>query len=427
MSTPTSTSSRKRKADALESADDGVSSSSSSSSSSSGRKLKVAATAATTSAHLPASCLAAILNFMEYAEVRRCLLAGKVMAVDAARHVKTLNIMNASELVPSAARRFANVTEINILSLVTTNEDGDEDILSADTATRSVPFLMAFPKANLAFLGGIWRNDNEEWSKIFYSKTTCIEPEDHLSVFRGLADHLCGAFRSRSLSPCLHLEGIAEQNKVQVACNENERKDDHRCRRCWAMVTSFPPEFVLKKIPEHFGRGFCLPHSECIDALASRHDNPLRFHPQAAIKYFLATTKGMIRRSKYRYTGRDIDNSFIERIASEGGKIGKVDTASSVTFYFMTVKDMELLKRISAAIGPSVINSIPKDELLSAVSWLCEDTKDGKKPVLARQTFESLVQLGFGLASKDFVLIDPLTEDALTTYRPLFRSEGEAS
>ena len=69
--------------------------------------------------HLPAPCLAAVLNFMEYGNVRRCLLAGKAMAVDAARHVETLNVMRTSELVPSAARRFVNVSEVNILSLVT--------------------------------------------------------------------------------------------------------------------------------------------------------------------------------------------------------------------------------------------------------------------------------------------------------------------
>ena len=224
MSTGTSTTSRKRKADdALESADDGESSSLLSA-----RKLKVA-TAATTSAHLPASCLAAILNFMEYAEVRRCLLAGKIMAVDAARHVETLNIMNASELVPSAARRFANVTDINILSLVTPTED--EGIRSVGTATRSVVFLTTFPKLKCAFLGGIVREpDVEEWTKFSYDHGYCTAPKDHLSVFRGLVEHLCGAFQSRSLSPSLHLEGGFERD--QLACDEDEKEDGHRCRRC---------------------------------------------------------------------------------------------------------------------------------------------------------------------------------------------------
>ena len=218
MSTPTSTSSRKRKADALEFADDAESPP--------GRKLKAAATP---SAHLPASCLAAVLNFMEYAEVRRCLLAGKLLAVDAARHVEVLNIMNASELVPSAARRFANITEINILSLVKEAEEApvedevdDEFILSADTATRSAFFLTTFPKLKRTFLGGVyWDPGLNKWEKFPYYHTACIEPNDHLSVFRGLIDHLCGAFRSRSLSPSLHLGGVLRDN--QLECHD----DDH--------------------------------------------------------------------------------------------------------------------------------------------------------------------------------------------------------
>ena len=172
---------------------------------------------------------------MEYGEVRRCLLAGKIMAVDATRHVETLNIMNTSELVPSAARRFANVSEVNILSLITPaegdDEDHGEDTLSVGTATRSVPFLISFPKLKRVYFGGIWRRPgNENWSKVPYSHFDCREPEDHLSIFQGLVDHLCGAFQSRSLSPSLRLKGVLEED--QFECYETGRADGHRCRRC---------------------------------------------------------------------------------------------------------------------------------------------------------------------------------------------------
>ena len=86
-----------------------------------------------------------------------------------------------------------------------------------------------------------------------------------------------------------------------------------------------------------------------------------------------------------------------------------------------------LLKKFSTAIGPSVMNAVPKRELLSTLHPLGKVAKDGKKSVLVRQTFESLVQLGLELASKDFVLIDPLNEAALQRYHHLFRSEEEAS
>ena len=413
MSTPTSTSSRKRKADALESADDGESSPSS------GRTPKVAATTATPSAHLPASCLAAILDFMEYAEVRRCLLAGKILAVDAARHVETLNIMNASELVPSAARRFANVAEINILSLLTENDDGD--ILSADTATRSVPFLIAFPKLKRAYLGGFFRDTGEEeWFKYPYRYSSCREPEDHLSVFRGLVDHLCGAFRSRSLSPSLYLNGVFEVG--QLNCYEDKKSNNEgreECRRCWNTATSFPPELVLETKRKNC---LCLCFSKRIQAFVTRHDNPLPLHPQAAIKCFLVTTRAMLKIGHVR-SGRGVyKDHFVERIKSQGGWHTR---GGVVLFHYIPVKDMEALKKLAACIGPSAVNSIPRHELLSALSPLHVDeaTDDGKKRVLVRQTFEGLVQLGFDLASKDFVLIDPLNEIALREYHFRFRSE----
>ena len=59
--------------------------------------------------------------------------------------------------------------------------------------------------------------------------------------------------------------------------------------------------------------------------------------------------------------------------------------------------------------------------------WMTNTTKDGRKHVLFRQTFESLVQLGFDLASREFVLVDPLDEEALRDYYDVFSSEEEAS
>ena len=350
MSTPTtSTSPRKRKADV----DD---------ESSSGRRLKLAKPSPSSSAaaHLPASCLAAVLNFMEYAEVRRCLLAGKIMAVDAAKHVETLNIMNASELVPSAARRFANVTEINILSLVTPTETGGNDILSAGTATRSVFFLTIFPKLKHAFLGGrFWDAHIEQWSRILYTAAHVHEPKDHLIVFRGLVDQFCGAFQSRSLNPSLHLEGVFE--KSQLDCDEIEREDDNRCRCCWNIVTSFPLDLVLEKIPQRFGSGLCLSYSEQIEALASRHDKPLLFQPQAVIKCFLTMINNMFTFG-HLFSRRDggRKNSFIERINSQGGRIQTVENTPGIyvmafTFFFIPVKYMEALKRCLTVIGPSVM------------------------------------------------------------------------
>ena len=365
--------------------------------------------------------------------MRTCMLAGKIMAIDAARHVEVLNIMNTSELAPSAARRFANVTDVNILSLITaTEDDGDthhhtlEITLSVGTATRSVPFLMTFPKLKRAFLGGLhWYANSEDWLKCMYTHSSCHGPEDHRLVFQGLVDHLCGAFQSRSLSPRLKLGGVIGEGQLQ--CSDNESEDGRRCRRCWDITTSFPPAMVLGEIPLRFTEGLCLSYAERIDALATRPDNPLIFQPQENItECFLRTGEEMFGSGSI-YPEGDLENSFIERVKSQGGYIEEVDDGFCVDFHYISVNHMKALKKMAIAIGPSVINSIPKRELLFFLHPLNRTTEDGKKRVLVRQTFESLVQLGFDLPSKDFVLIDPLEERALQNYHALFRSEEEAS
>ena len=346
------------------------------------------------------------------------------MAVDAARHVEVLNIMNASELVPSAARRFANVTDLNILSLVSVHvdEDSDKDTLSVGTATRSVPFLISFPKLKRAFIGGFFQDpytEEREWEKITYINSSRNEPKNHLAIFRGLVDHLCGAFQSRSLIPNLQLQGVLEHG--QLACDEEE--DGHRCMRCWNIATSFPLELVLKRIPTSYDSGLCLKYSECVEALATRHDKPFLLQPQAVFKCFLAMTKAMIN-TGHVDSGNSIDNHFIARVKSQGGWYSR---SGSVYFHFISVKDMEALKNLPTVLGPSVMKSVPRRELHSAVRPMFGAVKKGKKRVLVRQTFEGLVQLGFDLASKDFILIDPLDEDVLQSYHCLFRSEEEAS
>ena len=226
---------------------------------------------------------------------------------------------------------------------------------------------------------------------------------------------------SRSLSHSLHLKGIAEED--QLECDENE--DGHRCRHCWNIVTSFPLDLVLKKIPEYYGFNLCLNYSERIEALAARHDNPFRFKPQAAIECFLAITKEMFSTGRV-FSGGDIENSFIERMKSQGGEIDEVDVGFRVEFYYISVEDMKALEKCFTDIVPSVMSSVLKRELLSAVP-LCGATKNGKKRVLVRQTFESFVELGFDLSSKDFVLMDPLKETALETFSDHFRFEEAAS
>jgi len=111
------------------------------------------------------------------------------------------------------------------LSLVTTTlgtivEDPDrvhEDALSAGTAARTVPFLASFPKLERTYLGGIYRDErSEKWHKFPYDCEECVRPRDHRSIFRGLVEQICEAFKSRVLNPNVRIEGILE---TRYGCN----------------------------------------------------------------------------------------------------------------------------------------------------------------------------------------------------------------
>ena len=196
---------RKRKADALESGEDDDG------------KSPAAAPASDSPAHLPAPCLAAILNFLWYTDVRRCMLAGKIMAVEAARHVETLNITRSSELVVPAARRFTNVSEVNILCLVSEHDDQDYHILSRDAAIQTFPFIVSFPHLARVFIGGHYC-DNGVWDKFDYrlegeggleGLPGCRKPSDHEAIFRSLVQSLVGGFQSKSLKKTFSLRVLS--------------------------------------------------------------------------------------------------------------------------------------------------------------------------------------------------------------------------
>ena len=71
---------------------------------------------------LPATCVASALDFLPYSDIQSALLADRVIAVDAAEYINTLNIMEPAGLhVPLARCRFPNVKNVNILCLLKDN------------------------------------------------------------------------------------------------------------------------------------------------------------------------------------------------------------------------------------------------------------------------------------------------------------------
>ena len=75
-----------------------------------------------TTPHIPPPVWGRVLDFMPYEEVRSALLVGKIIANEAVKYVRTLNLMKGYQLDVPSARRFAGVEEVNCLCLISGRE-----------------------------------------------------------------------------------------------------------------------------------------------------------------------------------------------------------------------------------------------------------------------------------------------------------------
>ena len=246
---------RKRKADEL--SDD------------SGDPAAVAAEDVDQPAHLPAPVWGHVLDFMPYADVRLALLVGKPMAVEAAKHVQTLNIMKTVEMYIPAARRFANVEEVNILCLLEgTGEMDEEDdevyekFTISEAASNRIPsFISSFPKLKSSFFGGVLLVEARATNvRYMYGSIghTCVGPDNHREVFRSLVLSLLGAFNTGALRREVELPRLARSLQKASPCAEDSHDlGTHPCQRCRNCIQYLPKDSIYATIYK-FPKYFCL-------------------------------------------------------------------------------------------------------------------------------------------------------------------------
>jgi len=165
-------------------------------------------------AHLPATVWGRVLDFMPYTEVRSVLLVGKHIAVEAVKHVKTLNVMRGCELYIPAARRFGNVEEVNIFCLLKERESNDGNApfsISQDVTGRAVPFFGGFSKLARGFIGGL-DSDGTRRTYIPYTQDESSEADFmrmlEESMYRNLIFAYVGAIKAGALSRRIVFEGF---------------------------------------------------------------------------------------------------------------------------------------------------------------------------------------------------------------------------
>lgn len=423
MSSPAS---RKRKADALEAdgnnADDNSSKSSPSGpnakSPNAAKKSRAAAPADDDSpTHLPAPCLAAILNFMWYTDVRQCMLAGTMIAVEAAQHVETLNITKSSELVVPAARRFTNVSEVNILCLVSEHQqdDGDDyDILSRDTATQTVPFIASFPHLARVFIGGHYCRRGV-WDKHTYELERCQEPSDHEAIFAFLVQSFAGGFQSRALNTNLWLEGVIDGNQLdQLRCSDTSEDPDNPCHCCRGVASHYPISSLISA-GGIITRNLCLPRRDIFRAIIVREGAETVVEKDAVIHMLLESLGDTIPRMIWVSSGDEIDKAFEERMLSQGAEHYFLNALRMMWDKFhnpVTESLSEFLDMVqSSSLLKNAMKDIPRSSIESCLSF--KRNRNGKKEIFARSVLDKLLAAGLNLDENDYVIVDPENEPAL--------------
>ena len=364
-------------------------------------------------AHLPATCLAAVLNFMWYTDVRQCMLTGRIMAVEAARHVETLNITKASELVVPAARRFGNAQKVNILCLVSEiSKNNRDDQISMDAVMRVVPFLSFIPKLEHIFLGGLYLESEAVWSPYVYDINNFVAPRDHRDIFKSLLQSFIGGFQTRSLAQSLTLDGILQHYQLECADNGRWREDpDRPCQFCHKIFTAFPIHSLLNLDRD---RSFCLSRADCIRAVFRRDGAEALLRSNDGAAMLLSCLKYEIPRTTWRSSKSKVDESFVQKMRSQDGE-GIYTDVNGGDIVIMnwhrhasnndSFKDfLDLVKRTPLLLD--VIKGIPKNTIL-------ETFEDDGKAIFVRQTFEALLNAGLNLNVSDYIIVDPEKEPAL--------------
>lgn len=208
---------------------------------------------------LPATIIGQALGFLPYRDVRSALLAGKSIARDSTPYVTTLSICSERELDSPSARRFPNVTNVNIMCLfrlVDTSVQSNGTVLlvkapriSPTVPSRICPFLQQFPRLRAIFVG-MARESPEtfRFNLTYYTRMNLTRAECSYDLYKNLLWSFCGAFRTRSLPSDLTfednpLDSSLELSVLQPWCSNPESPlDEDLCREICA---TFPLNYLL--------------------------------------------------------------------------------------------------------------------------------------------------------------------------------------
>ena len=242
---------------------------------------------------LPAASIGQVLGFLPYRDVHTVLLAGKSIARDSTPYVTTLSICSERELDIPSARRFPNVTNVNIMCLfrlVDTTVPSDGTVLvrkapriSPNVPSRICPFLQQFPRLKAIFVGMARESPETFRFNLTYTRLNYFIPRVECSydLYKNLLWSFCGAFRTRSLPSDLTfednpLDSSLELSVLQPWCSSPESPlDEDLCREICA---TFPLNYLLTLnvggLRDDYGPfNVCLETHEFYEIIRRRNDH----------------------------------------------------------------------------------------------------------------------------------------------------------
>ena len=354
----------------------------------------------------PAEVWGHILDYMFYEEVRSALRICKTVANDAVKHVQTITIMKSSQLDVPAARRFPNVRELNIFSLLLENPRSQQSSgsMCADTAKRSALFAISFPNLAKICLGDLRQNKNDGYWYTGIYRGNIGGPSSHRLLFRGLIEMFCAAFKSRSLLNIVATRGILDAHDVVRPCKYGLSEEELCC--CRDVCTFFPIPEVCDLDTVHKGEytiynGVCLSSAELLRLVSARSEwkDCVKGASIAMLLKFLFWSP-YIEFNKETATGAGLE--FCESIFDlESDRF-------EVMVHHLEPEDFEDIDAMLAfGLDP---RHISKEKLHKAL-WL--DDFWAPREVWTKSAYQGLIERGFPIDDDNFIIVDEKTHPAL--------------
>ena len=368
----------------------------------------------TTTPHLPPPVWGRVLDFMPYEEVRSALLVGKIIADEAVGYVRTLNFMKSCQLDGPSVRRFASVEEVNFLCLIS-GQYGSA-VLCRDTTTRLVPLLQTFSKVKHIFVGGLVAmdagNGQKQLIRYFYDPYTCSSPANHRELAKSFCYSLLGASKARLLSQALDKsEGILGPffHNLNLcsgrADGETANSSKGMCTICRDVCSYFPLNEII-----HYPY-FC----ECVKEIDVYEKVSKR---KGARKIFRnCSNEHLPNFADDRLNEFTIQGEALRRRLTD---LGMSCGDENKHIWYLTMDGINDIDRM-IAVGCDP-RSVSKEILYEGMQI---GRYDRQFDVFAKSTFDALVARGFAFDEADIIVLDERMEPALKDLPALIRGETD--